>query len=112
MSEFYGLEVEGPFIVEIVSSVPSYTTDDQGRLLYNESDNQLYYADHEKWTTAGGVQTIEEARDPDAEDDINKNHSVGNSIWINTNTEDFSICVRNTALQARWRDRDGTLHGS
>jgi len=49
MKRSYGLEMNGPFVAEKVSSVPSWTIDDEGRILYDDVANRLYYGNNQGW---------------------------------------------------------------
>jgi microcystin-dependent protein len=45
----YGIEMEGPFIAEKVSSLPSWTSADEGRIVYDETTKVVYYGDDSGW---------------------------------------------------------------
>ena len=40
---FYKIDSQGPFLVQRVSSVPAYAGTDEGRVLYDQSGDELYY---------------------------------------------------------------------
>lgn len=44
----------GPVIVEIVSTLPAWTSDDEGRLIYAEDTNKMYYGDNTQWVDFTG----------------------------------------------------------
>lgn len=62
----YGLEMLGPLILERVSSLPTWTEEMEGRLVYNESDDAIYYASSVNWVnigTGGGASISDESYD-------------------------------------------------
>jgi len=48
----YGIEMEGPFIAEKVSSLPTWTSNDEGRVVYDETTKVIYYGDDSGWIEA------------------------------------------------------------
>ena len=50
----YGIEMQGDFIGEIVATAPSWTSNDEGRLIYAQDTNTFYYGSDTKWVTVGG----------------------------------------------------------
>lgn len=57
MRKVYGLDIKGPTRVERVNSLPTWTPDDEGRILYDLSSNKFYYGDNTGWVYAGGGGT-------------------------------------------------------
>jgi len=49
MSDSYGLEMQGEYRAEQVSSVPTWTSDDEGRLIWDNSTKCLYYGNDQEW---------------------------------------------------------------
>ena len=49
----YGIEMEGDFIVEIVSVAPAWTASDEGRLIYDETSNTFKYGSDSAWIELG-----------------------------------------------------------
>ena len=49
MSNSYGLEMKGAFVLEKVASLPTWASDDEGRLVYNETDKELYMGTNTQW---------------------------------------------------------------
>lgn len=45
----HGFEMEGPFIGEILPTLPEWTSDDEGREIYVEDEEKRYYADGTSW---------------------------------------------------------------
>ena len=42
--KFYGIDCQGDFLVETVSTLPTFdSNDDYRRFVYNELDNKIYY---------------------------------------------------------------------
>lgn len=52
--------MEGPYIAEKVSSLPSWTSADEGRIVYDETTKLIYYGDDSSWIEASkAAGTIE-----------------------------------------------------
>ncbi len=45
----YGFEGKGPVLIQKVSSLPSWTSEDEGRLIYDQSIDGLYYGTSADW---------------------------------------------------------------
>jgi len=45
----FGIDTKGTLLVERVASLPTWTSEDEGRVVYNEADYQLYYGDNSHW---------------------------------------------------------------
>ncbi len=43
--EFYGIECKGPLHLEKVSTLPTYTSADEGRIVYVEDEKKTYVGD-------------------------------------------------------------------
>ena len=53
----HGFSMKGPFKGEIVSTLPEWTVDDEGREIYVEDEEKRYYADGTSWVdySIGGI---------------------------------------------------------
>lgn len=51
--DFHGIKMQGPIWVQVVSSLPTWTSDDEGRLIYNTSDGKLYIGTDSQWQEVG-----------------------------------------------------------
>lgn len=51
--KFHGIQLTGKFIIQKLSSLPAWTAEDEGRLVYNMSDRKLYLGDDVSWKEAG-----------------------------------------------------------
>jgi hypothetical protein len=49
----YGIDMQGDFKVERVATLPVWETEDEGRLIYVESSDKLYYATGSTWSETG-----------------------------------------------------------
>ena len=49
MSNSYGFTMKGPLILEKLASLPTWTPNDEGRLIYNTSDKELYMGTSYQW---------------------------------------------------------------
>ena len=45
----YGITMKGEFICETVTSLPVWTSVDEGRLLYDSTNNSLYCGTNSEW---------------------------------------------------------------
>ena len=50
--KFHGITMAGKFILEKVSTLPTVTAQDEGRIVYNTSDKNFYIASDTSWSTA------------------------------------------------------------
>jgi len=51
----YGITMEGPIVIEKVASLPTWMATDEGRILYNETDKQLYMGTNTQWQVQGST---------------------------------------------------------
>lgn len=51
---FHGIDVKGKFHVQRVESKPTWTSDDEGRIIYVEDERILYYGSDEMWLKSSG----------------------------------------------------------
>lgn len=52
--KFYGIDVQGEMLLEVVTSLPSFDSDrDYRRLVYNSNDGKLYYGKSDRWSILG-----------------------------------------------------------
>lgn len=49
MKSYGGLEMIGKFIIERVNSLPTWTVEDKGRIIYNNIDEKLYFGGSSDW---------------------------------------------------------------
>lgn len=49
MSKIYGIEMKGAFVLEKLASLPAWTSADEGRLVYNSTDKELYMGTNTGW---------------------------------------------------------------
>ena len=49
----HGRQFVGPFTVEILATLPVYTSGDKGRFVFSEYDNKTFYGDDSKWAEWG-----------------------------------------------------------
>jgi len=49
MSNSYGLAMKGAFVLEKVASLPVWSSSDEGRLVYNQADKELYMGTNTQW---------------------------------------------------------------
>ena len=52
--KFHGITMTGKFVVQKVASLPTWTVADEGRMIYNTTENKLFVGSNESWTEAGG----------------------------------------------------------
>ena len=45
----HGIQMEGPFKVEILSTLPAWTSNDEGREVYVQDEERRYYGDGTSW---------------------------------------------------------------
>ena len=45
----HGIEMKGPFKAEILSTLPSWTSEDEGREVYVQDEERRYYGDSTSW---------------------------------------------------------------
>jgi len=49
MSNSYGITMKGAFVLEKVASLPAWTSEDEGRLVYSIADKELYMGTNTQW---------------------------------------------------------------
>jgi hypothetical protein len=49
----YGLKMKGPFVVEFLSTLPSWEASDEGRIIYTEDTHKFYNATNVSWIEVG-----------------------------------------------------------
>lgn len=69
MSISYGFEMKGPLVLERVVSLPTWTSSDEGRLVYNLADKELYMGTNTQWEKKesdgyGATDTVFANNDP------------------------------------------------
>jgi len=52
--KFHGIQMTGKFIIQKVTSLPTWTTADEGRLIYDITERKMYIGSDQSWTEAGG----------------------------------------------------------
>jgi len=52
--KFYGIDMEGIFLGEIVSTAPAWSASDEGRLIYAQDTTTYYYGSNSAWIELGG----------------------------------------------------------
>jgi|SaaInlV_200m_DNA_2_1039689.scaffolds.fasta_scaffold234015_1 hypothetical protein len=52
-----GLEMQGEFIVEKVSTLPAWAEADEGRAIYIEDVDKFYIGNNSEWVEGGGGGT-------------------------------------------------------
>jgi len=60
--DFHGIKMQGPIWVQVVSSLPTWTSNDEGRLIYNTDDDKLYIGTASDWQEVGsgaGLTSLE-----------------------------------------------------
>jgi hypothetical protein len=57
----YGIEMEGKFYSEQLASVPGWTSDDESRLVYDQSGEHLYFGDGTSWVRIASYSEVEVA---------------------------------------------------
>lgn len=54
--DFYGIEMKGPFILELLDTIPEFNVDvDKGRLIYTNDTNLFYLGTNTEWITFANV---------------------------------------------------------
>jgi len=52
--KFHGIKMAGSFVLQKVTSLPTWTPNDEGRLIYDTTAKKLYVGSSVSWTEAGG----------------------------------------------------------
>lgn len=55
--EHYGIKMLGYFIVEKVSTLPAWESDDKGREIYTLDTNKRYYGDESEWVNYSNLSS-------------------------------------------------------
>jgi hypothetical protein len=50
----YGIEMQGEFVIQKVATLPAWGASDEGRIIYVEDEDKLYYANNTEWSVSGG----------------------------------------------------------
>lgn len=61
--KFYKIEMEGKFFMQMKSGLPATTYQDESRLLYNESDLNIYFHDNSNWVQIWSENNLSELAD-------------------------------------------------
>ena len=84
--EFYGIECKGPLHLEKVSTLPTHTAADEGRVIYVEDENKTYVGNDTEWKLAGGVDNVNPSTT-----DATANEGIvtyyGNKLYYSDGTE-------------------------
>jgi microcystin-dependent protein len=56
----YGIEMEGKFYSEQLASVPGWTSNDESRLIYDQSGEKLYFGDSTSWIRLASITEVQE----------------------------------------------------
>lgn len=91
MKSYGGLEMIGKFIIERVNSLPTWASDDEGRILYNNTDEKLWIGGSSDWVSlVPSIDTYEHDQTT-ASSTWNVNHNLGERIChvmvVNSNYE-------------------------
>jgi len=52
--KFHGIQMTGKFIIQKVTSLPTWTTADEGRIIYDTTERKMYVGSDQSWAEAGG----------------------------------------------------------
>jgi len=58
MGKFFKVDVQGKHWLQRVASAPAWTADDEARILYDENDDQVKFANSSEWSTAGQYNDV------------------------------------------------------
>lgn len=87
----YGIDMVGRFVLERVSSRPTFNASrDKGRLIYDESNGQCYYGSNSEWISMSpdyATLNDHESRISTNESDISNNESDISDLQANTYTQ-------------------------
>ena len=59
----YGIEMEGKFYSEQLASVPGWTSDDESRVVYDQTGDKLYYGSGSEWVRIASYTEVQSAQD-------------------------------------------------
>ncbi len=54
----YGIEMEGKFYSEQLASVPGWSADDEGRIIYDQSTDSIYFGSGSEWVELAEMSDI------------------------------------------------------
>ena len=54
----HGIIMEGPFIVEVIATIPTWSADDEGRLIYVSDVKKCYYGTNVEWEVFGNISDL------------------------------------------------------
>jgi hypothetical protein len=57
----FGIEMEGKFYSEQLASVPGWTSDDESRLVYDQSGDRLYFGSGSEWVRVASYDEVQAA---------------------------------------------------
>lgn len=80
MKSYGGLEMKSKFIIERVDNLPTWTSDDEGRIIYNNSDEKLWIGGSSEWV--GLLPSIDtyEHNQTTSSNTWNINHNLGERL--------------------------------
>ena len=58
MSRYYKLDIRGKNWLQRVNGVPAWTADDEGRMVYDEADEQVKFGNASEWSNAGQYNDV------------------------------------------------------
>jgi hypothetical protein len=59
----YGIEMEGKFYSEQLASVPGWTSDDESRVVYDQTGDKLYFGSGSEWVRIASYDEVQAATD-------------------------------------------------
>ena len=80
--KFHGIDCQGKFHLQRVASLPAFIPADEGRLIYTEDVDKIYYATNNSWKEIG-------VSGPSSESDMYSD-LLSNSIYFNCSFDPFS----------------------
>lgn len=84
--KMYGVDMRGKFHVQRVATLPAFSVEDKGRLIYVEDEEGFYYGGTDDWKTAGGLGKIYEG--------VIENDMIlraGNVYFFDTTSNSFNV---------------------
>lgn len=80
MKSYGGLEMKSRFIIERVDNLPTWTSNDEGRILYNNADEKLWIGGSSDWVSlVPAIDTYEHSQTT-ASNTWNINHNLGERL--------------------------------
>jgi len=52
--KFHGIDMRGKFVVQRLSTIPTFVSTDKGRLIYVEDEDEFYFGGTSEWKKGGG----------------------------------------------------------